>query len=282
MPVSYAREPVPTTRRFLMCPPRYFAVRYVINPWMNPDRPVDADRAMEQWSRIRAHYIALGHKVEEIEPQPGLPDMVFAANAATVLGGTVLGARFRNAERAPEAEHYRRWFLANGYRDIVMPTAINEAEGDFVWTGRELLAGTGFRTEPGAHAEAQEVLGAPVVSLQLVDPHYYHLDTALFVLSPADESGQAVIAYYPDAFSAESRGTLERMFPDAVLAGRADAEAFGLNAISDGRTVILPREAEGLAASVAARGYQPLGVDISELRKAGGGPKCCTLELREG
>ncbi|MBA0124653.1 amidinotransferase [Haloechinothrix sp. YIM 98757] len=282
MPVSYAREPVPTTRHFLMCPPRYFAVRYVINPWMNPDRPVDAGRAMEQWSRIRAHYIALGHKVEEIEPQPGLPDMVFAANAATVLGGTVLGARFRNAERAPEAEHYRRWFLANGYRDIVMPTAINEAEGDFVWTGRELLAGTGFRTEPRAHTEAQEILGAPVVSLQLVDPHYYHLDTALFVLSPADESRQAVIAYYPDAFSAESRGTLERMFPDAVLAGRADAEAFGLNAMSDGRTVILPSEAEGLAASVAARGYEPVGVDISELRKAGGGPKCCTLELREG
>nr|WP_317494851.1 dimethylargininase [Haloechinothrix sp. LS1_15] len=283
------REPVATRRRYLMCPPRYFTVRYVINPWMNPRLPVDTELAMAQWSRLRDIYRELGHTVEEIEPQPGLPDMVFAANAATVIGGTVLGSRFRNAERAPEAEHYRRWFLANGYSEVVMPTEINEAEGDLVWTGRVLLAGTGFRTDPRAHDEAQEVFGVPVVSLQLVDPHFYHLDTALFVLSeeggrsPDEAAGSgAVIAYFPEAFSPGSRRVLERMFPDAIRATRADAEAFGLNALSDGRRVILPEQAEHLIAAVAERGYEPIGVDVSELRKAGGGPKCCTLELRDG
>jgi len=264
-----------------MCEPRFFAVDYAINPWMDPSRPVSAARAVAQWRELRDTYRRLGHAVEEIEPQPGLPDMVFSANSGTVVDGRVLGARFRAEQRAAEAEHYRRWFVEHGYRDVVMPAYVNEAEGDFAWTGRMLLAGTGFRTDPAAHAEAQEVLGVPVLSLRLTDPRYYHLDTALFVLSEATETERAQIAYYPEAFSAGSRRVLERLFPDAVLATAADAECFGLNGVSDGRNVVLPAEATGLAERLAERGYEPVLVDISELRKAGGGPKCCTLEIRK-
>jgi N-dimethylarginine dimethylaminohydrolase len=242
---------------------------------------VDVGRAMAQWSRLRETYRALGHTVREIEPQPGLPDMVFAANSGTVIDGRVLGARFRAAERVAEAAHYGRWFAAHGYRDVVAPVAINEGEGDFVWTGSQLLAGWGFRTESAAHAEAREAFGRTVVSLRLVDPRFYHLDTALFVLAPAREGERAHLAYYPAAFSAESRQTLRRLFPDAVIAREADAEVLGLNGVSDGRNVVLPAEALGLADQLDGLGYAPALLDISELRKAGGGPKCCTLELRD-
>ncbi|WP_341770837.1 dimethylargininase [Amycolatopsis arida] len=272
---------LPTVRHYLMCPPRYFAVDYAINPWMDPSRPVDRDRAMAQWAELRDTYRRFGHTVDEIEPQPDLPDMVFAANSGTVVDGRVLGARFRAPQRAAEAEHFRRWFVEHGYRDVTMPTMVNEAEGDFAWTGRLLLAGTGFRTDPAAHAEAQEVLGVPVVSLQLTDPRYYHLDTALFVLAEETESAAAQVAYYPDAFSPGSRRVLRRLFPDAVLGDAADAECLGLNGVSDGRNVVLPKEATGLAERLADRGFEPVLVDVSELRKAGGGPKCCTMELRK-
>lgn len=268
-------------RQYLMCPPRYFAVDYAINPWMDPNVGVDTERAMAQWTTLRDTYRRLGHSVAEIEPQPGLPDMVFAANSGTVIEGRVLGAKFRAEQRAAEAEHFRRWFVEHGFRDITMPTQTNEAEGDFAWTGRVLLAGTGFRTDPRAHAEAQEVLGVPVVSLRLVDPRYYHLDTALFVLTEATDSRPAQVAYYPEAFSPGSRRVLRRMFPDAVLADADDAVCLGLNGVSDGRNVVLPVEAKGLADKLAVRGYEPVPLDISELRKAGGGPKCCTLEIRK-
>lgn len=280
-PTTLGSLRVPTTRRYLMCAPRYFAVDYAINPWMDPSRPVDVERALTQWSQLREIYGRLGHTVEEIEPQPGLPDMVFAANSATVIGGRVLGARFRAAERAAEAEHFRRWFVEHGYRDVTMPAAVNEAEGDLVWTGRVLLAGSGFRTEPQAHAEAGEVLGVPVVPLALTDTRYYHLDTALFVLSEATDAASAQIAYYPEAFSPDSRQVLAELFPDAVRASAADAACLGLNGVSDGRNVVLPTEATGLAEQLRIRGYQPIPVDIDELRKSGGGPKCCTLELRK-
>ncbi|MFI6024126.1 dimethylargininase [Amycolatopsis magusensis] len=272
---------VPTTRRYLMCEPRFFAVEYSINPWMDPSKPASAARAVEQWRELRDTYRRLGHTVEEIAPQPGLPDMVFSANSGTVIDGRVLGSRFRAPQRAAEAEHFRRWFVEHGYRDISMPSKINEAEGDFAWTGRLLLAGTGFRTDPEAHGEAQEALGVPVVSLRLIDPKFYHLDTALFVLAEATDSTPAQIAYYPAAFSAGSLRVLRRLFPDAVEATAADAECFGLNGVSDGRNVVLPIEATALGERLTARGYDPVYVDISELRKAGGGPKCCTLEIRK-
>jgi N-dimethylarginine dimethylaminohydrolase len=270
-----------TPRRYLMCEPKYFAVEYSINPWMDPNEPVSAELAVKQWTELADTYRRLGHRVDTIRPVRGLPDMVFAANSGTVVHGRVLGARFRAAQRTAEADHFRRWFLDHGYRDVVMPEAVNEAEGDFAWTGQFLLAGTGFRTDPAAHAEAQEVLGVPVVSLQLVDPRYYHLDTALVVLQEATPNRPAHIAYYPAAFSPGSQRVLARLFPDAVLATAADAECLGLNGVSDGRNVVLPMEATHLADQLIKEGYEPTFVDIAELRKSGGGPKCCTMELRD-
>ena len=152
--------------------------------------------------------------------------------------------------------------------DGAFAVRVAEAAGDF------LLAGTGFRTVHAAHAQTQEVLGRPVITLQLVDPAYYHLDTALCVL---DETN---VAYLPSAFSAGSQAVLAQLFPHAVLANAPDGAVLGLKAGSDGRTVVLPVQATHLGAALRSAGYETVGVDVSELRKAGGGPKCCTLEVR--
>jgi N-dimethylarginine dimethylaminohydrolase len=273
-PAAAPARAQPSPRHFLMCPPLYFDVAYAINPWMDPSTPVDPARALEQWEALRAAYVRLGHRVDLLDPVPGLPDMVFAANGATVVDGLAYGARFATAERADEAAAHRTWFADAGLGEVVVPTFTNEGEGDFTPAGRWVLAGSGFRTDPRAHREAQELFGVPVVSLTLADARYYHLDTALFVL---DEHN---VCYYPDAFTAGSRRVLERLYPDAVRADAGDAAALGLNAVSDGRHVVLPSDAPGLAERLAARGYEPVPVDVSELRRAGGGPKCCTLEVR--
>ncbi|MEU6970753.1 dimethylargininase [Kitasatospora aureofaciens] len=262
-------------RRYLMCRPTYFEVSYSINPWMDPAKPVDPELAVAQWEQLRRLYLDLGHQVDLIESLPGLPDMVYAANGATVIDGKVLGARFRNQERAAEGPAYQEWFRAHGYTDVLEPRHVNEGEGDFLVTGSWILAGTGFRSSPQGHAEAQEFFGRPLISLELVDPRYYHLDTALAVLDD-DE-----VMYHPAAFSPGSRAVLERLFPTAVLADEADAEVFGLNAVSDGRHVVLPQAAVGLAEQLRGRGFEPIGVDLSELLKGGGSVKCCTLDVRD-
>ncbi|MFI6449409.1 dimethylargininase [Kitasatospora sp. NPDC050543] len=261
-------------RRYLMCRPTHFTVDYAINPWMDPATPTDTPLAIRQWERLYATYVSLGHTVELIEPVPGLPDMVFAANGATVLDGRVLVANFRHSQRVPESDAYQRWFRTRGFREVRQADHVNEGEGDHLVAGGVVLAGTGFRTERASHAEARALFGVPVVSLTLVDPRFYHLDTALAVLD--DDQ----VMYYPGAFSPESRAALRALFPGAILAERADAEVFGLNAVSDGRHVLLPSAARRLATRLAAQGFEPIPVDLSELLKSGGGAKCCTLELR--
>jgi N-dimethylarginine dimethylaminohydrolase len=263
-----------TPRRYLMCPPEHFAVTYAINPWMRPGEPTDAATALRQWAALRQVYTDLGHDVRTIEPVPGLPDMVFAANGATVVGGTVLGARFRYPQRAAEADAYLRWFRAGGYPRVLAPRLVNEGEGDIVCTGRVLLAGHGFRSDEAAGTELAEVFGLPVVSLRLTDPRYYHLDTALCVLD------RDTAMYYPAAFDDAARAAIAAQFAELIEAKDEDAEVLGLNAVSDGRHVVLPVQARSLAARLRERGFEPIGVDMSELLKGGGGPKCCTLELR--
>src|SRR6266545_567544 len=180
------------TRRYLMCPPTYFAVDYAINPWMDPSTPVDVDLANAQWSTLARTYRRLGHTVELIEPIPGLPDMVFAANGATVIDGSVLGSQFRYPERTEEGPAYLNWFARNGFVTQEAKST-NEGEGDLLLTERFLLAGTGFRTDLDAHSQAQELFGRPVITLQLVDPRFYHLDTALTVLGGPAEGAPAAL-----------------------------------------------------------------------------------------
>ncbi|MET8570350.1 dimethylargininase [Streptomyces sp. NPDC004783] len=271
---------VPRRRRFLVCEPRHFAVQYAINPWMDSAEPVHVGRALTQWRTLIDTYRRHGHTVESVAPVPGLPDMVFAANAGLTVDGRVFGSLFHAPERRPESIPYETWFKGAGF-DVHPPEAVCEGEGDLVPVGRWILAGTGFRTTPEAHREVQEFFGRPVVSLTLVDPYFYHLDTALFVLDDGHEGGDGNIAYYPGAFSPGSLEVLERLYPDAVIATRADAMEFGLNSVSDGRHVFISPGARELADQLAGLGYEPVPVDLSEFFKAGGGIKCCTHEIRE-
>ncbi|MFD3687338.1 dimethylargininase [Nocardiopsis sp. NPDC058631] len=267
--------PEPAPRHYLMCRPTYFAVEYAINPWMDPGAGVDREKAIRQWEGLRDLYLDLGHRVSEIVPVDGLPDMVFAANGALVVDGRVYGARFASAERTPEGPAYLDWFRKAGYSETREPKHVNEGEGDFVTLDEVVLAATGFRTEAAAHQEAERFLGRPVITLQLVDPRFYHLDTALFALSGRQ------VAYYPGAFSEGSRRVLRALFPEALLATEEDAAVLGLNAVCAGDDIVIAAEATALADRLRALGRTVHPVELDELRKAGGGAKCCTLELRE-
>jgi N-dimethylarginine dimethylaminohydrolase len=269
-------------RRYLMCRPEYFTVRYSINPWMEPARPTDTAKAVRQWQTLYDTYLALGHEVELIDPLPGLPDMVYTANGGFVVDGRALGVRFRVPERREEERAFMDWFAAAGF-EVIEPVEVQEGEGDFLLVGDTILAGTGFRSTGHSHREVADVFGREVVSLRLIDPRFYHLDTAICVLDPVEGEGgvdAANIAYLPSAFDAASLRRLEERYPHAILVSDEDGAGFGLKAASDGRHVFLSPRATGFDAQLRDRGYVPVPVDLSELLLGGGGIKCCTLELR--
>ncbi|WP_431804410.1 dimethylargininase [Microbacterium sp. bgisy203] len=269
-------------RRYLMCRPEHFTVSYRINPWMEPAKPTDTAKAVAQWQTLYDTYVALGHEVELIDPVEGLPDMVYTANGGFIIDGRALGVRFRVDERRGEERPFMDWFGAHGF-EVVEPVEVQEGEGDFLLVGDTILAGTGFRSVGDSHREVAEVFGREVISLRLIDPRFYHLDTAISVLDPVEGPGgveRANIAYLPAAFDAPSLAVLRERYPDAIEVSDADGAVFGLNSASDGYNVFISPRATGFEQQLRARGYNPVLIDLSELLLGGGGIKCCTLELR--
>jgi N-dimethylarginine dimethylaminohydrolase len=262
----------PRLRHYAMTAPSHFAVEYSINPWMDTSAAVDNTVAVRQWERLFDVYRSLGHTVELVEPVAGLPDMVYAANGGLIVGGKAVVARFAYPQRAGEAVAYAQWMTDHGF-EPKYTKHVNEGQGDLLVVGSTVLAGYGFRTERSAHDEIARILGMPVLSLELVDPRFYHLDTALAVLD------DTTIAYYPPAFSSAARMRLRDMYPDAIEVASADAFVLGLNVVSDGLHVVLPAAATGFADQLTEAGFEPIRVDLSELLKGGGSVKCCTLEV---
>jgi len=264
------------SKTVLMCPPEHFDIEYEINPWMHVDDPVCRELARSQWQGLYQLYTqALGWDVHLIDPIEHLPDMVFTANGGLVIHDRVALPRFRQPERQGETEFFEQWFHRRGYRTLCLPRHDFEGEGDALLWNDTLFAGYPWRSDKPAHRELAEFFGVEVVSLQLTDARFYHLDTALTIVD------EQTVALYPDAFTAESLEAIHRRVPRVIEAEEADALGYGLNAVSDGRHIVLSDRARGLAATYREMGLQVHPMPISEFQKSGGGMKCLTLELRD-
>jgi N-dimethylarginine dimethylaminohydrolase len=262
------------SKTVLMCRPDFYDIEYEINPWMHLDHQVNPARARQQWEALHRIYVEkLGWKVHLIEPIEHLPDMVFTANGGLVIDGSVALPRFRQPERQGETEHFEAWFRALDMGSF-LPKHDFEGEGDaLVW--RDIIfAGYPWRSDRPAHREIGDFFGRRVVPLQLTDARFYHLDTALTIVD--DDT----VALYPKAFTEESVASVKQIVPRVIEATERDAMAYGLNAMSDGRAIVISSGALDLHEIYRAKGMDVHPTPISEFQKSGGGVKCLTLELR--
>jgi N-dimethylarginine dimethylaminohydrolase len=266
--------------RFLMCRPDFFEVSYVINPWMegNVNRATRA-RAAEQWHRLLG-IMASVTRVELVEPQPGLPDMPFTANAGLMLGNTAVLSRFKFVERQGEERHFERWFARRGFSIVRLPETLPfEGAGDaLIDRGpHRVWASYGHRSAPEAHALVARMLGVEVLSLRLVDPRFYHLDTCFCPI----EGGH--VMYFPAAFDHASNSLIEARIPARlrIPVDERDALAFACNAINVGNVLVMHKVSNDLRRRLASCGLRTIETDLSEFMKAGGSAKCLTLRLDE-
>jgi ornithine aminotransferase len=286
--VKTRRQPPRSQPRLMMCAPDFFEVSYRINPWMEPERwqqsarrlSVDATRG---WQRLKATYERLGAEVVVQPPRPGLPDMVFTANAAMVLDRKVLLARFACAERRGEEAHDRSFFeelRARGVVDELLeppPGLAFEGAGDAVWDAHRGLVwvGWGQRSSRGIDRVIAEAYSIAAVALELVDPRFYHLDTCFCVLS-----GGEIIIHAP-AFSAASLAKLRELVDPALLieADDDDARHLAVNSVCLDRDVVLCHASPQLRGRLEARGYQTHVVPLDSFNRSGGAAYCLTLRL---
>jgi N-dimethylarginine dimethylaminohydrolase len=263
---------------FLMCPPSLYDVNYVINPWMVGNlHSSSPTRAAEQWQHLYEAVGQLAH-VELIDPKPGLPDMVFTANAGLERNGIVAISNFHHPERQGEEPHFRRWFRQSGFTIIDIPHSTSfEGEGDALFStdGRCLWAAYGPRTSAASHRVLRDAFGIPVVPLHLIDPRFYHLDTCFAPLHGG------FVMYFPDAFDHLSLHRIEAFYPPEkrIVIREADAIAFACNAVNISRTIILNRISTKLSTQLEQLDFEVIQIELAEFLKAGGAAKCLVMQL---
>jgi N-dimethylarginine dimethylaminohydrolase len=271
-----------------MCRPRHFAVAYTINPWMDPRSWAQQDGALslesqKEWTRLYRRLIRLGAEIELVTPVPGLPDLVFTANAAVVLNGVALLARFRHAERTGEEPHYEAAFrklqgcgFVNAIRKLPDDVVL-EGAGDCVWddTRKLFWMGYGPRSDAAARDAVAETFGAEVVALELVDPRFYHMDTALVPLAGGE------VMYVPDAFTPAGLAAIrDRVEPGRrIELAREDSVRFAANAVCLDRIIVLSSCSDHLRRRLQELGYRLIATPLDSFLRSGGSAFCLTLRL---
>jgi N-dimethylarginine dimethylaminohydrolase len=260
--------------QILMCPPDYFGIEYEINPWMNVQAGSDSNLARQQWEGLYQTLIELGATVDLLKPQPGLPDLVFTANAGLVFRERFFPARFRFGVRQGESPYFEAWARSRGLTVVPMPEPMNfEGAGDALFCGETLFAGYRFRSDVRSHQWVGERLGVSVLPMELVDPRFYHLDTCFCPLAPD------IAIYYPGAFDEYGRSVLKDRIPRLVEVSPEEAISFSCNAVLVGRTVILNLGAPKLAATLESLDFDVRPLEFSEFIKSGGSAKCLTFRI---
>ena len=285
---KYASLPQPSQPRFLMCRPQYFAVTYSINPWMDPRAWADSGEvlhatAARQWAGLHRTLLARDAAIETIEPEPGLPDLVFTANAAVVLNRKAVLARFFHSERRREQPAIAAGFRAlqaHGLLDEVveMPAGVTlEGAGDCIWDRWRGLfwMGCGFRSDAAASTVIEEQFGVRCLPLALADPSFYHLDTAFCALPHGE------VLYYPQAFMAAALDTIHEHVAPAqrIPLNRADATRFAANAVCVDRVLVLSSCSDALRRTLEERGYTVAKTPLQAFLRSGGSACCLTLRL---
>jgi len=259
-------------RRVLLCPPDYYGVEYEINPWMDRTREVKPALAREQWQTLHDQLTSLGCQVELLPPQPGLPDMVFTANAGLVSGRKFIRSNFRFAQRRGEEPHFEKWFADAGFEVERLPEGMFfEGEGDALFAGETLVCGYRFRSDVRSHERLGSLLKCLAVSVELVQDRFYHLDTCFCPLP----DGGAI--WYPEAFDSYGQQTLRRRLPELIAVHPEEAERFACNAVVLDREILLPDGCPKLGETLERRGYRAHPLPMTEFMKAGGACKCLTL-----
>lgn len=276
------------TATLLMTAPTHYDVAYQINPWMKPDlwgsrREAARQDAACAWSNLKAALERAGARVEMMPGAAGAPDLVFPANAAVVLDGHALLARFRHPQRACEEPHFLAAFEALRERGLIRslqqfePGVFHEGAGDGIWDAARGLfwVASGPRSDARAADVIAAAFGRPVVAMPLATERFYHLDTCFCPLSGGE------ILYHPPALTpAALRALFDHTTPDQrIEADAEDAAAFSVNAVCLGRDIVMARPPQRLADRLAERGYRVRPIDLDPFILSGGGAFCMTLRL---
>ncbi len=277
---------MPLPNEVLMVRPLHYSVEYVINPHMADQvGKVDVIEAQNEWDLVRSLFDQIGMKVNVIEDQEGLPDMVFCANQSLPYidedGKRHVFMSIMHAnQRKEEVPYIEQWYRQHGYEmHYLDENGISDFEGcgDAIWhTGKRMLwGGYGYRSSVEAYETISDTYEVPVIALELVNESFYHLDTCLSVL---DENTALI---YPEAFTEQGLELIDTVFENVIHASKYEAEElFACNAsCPDGRNVIIQQGCTDVNKNLRDLGFSVHEVSTYEFLKSGGSVFCMKMLL---
>jgi N-dimethylarginine dimethylaminohydrolase len=267
-----------------MCRPDNFDVFYEINPWMHAEVKPDTEKAMIQFEGLVKALLAAGAELDFQPSVPGLPDLVFTANAGIVNGSQFVPAAFRHPERQGETPCDEEWFSSRGFSVTRLPAGMcHEGAGDALpfaaprgkgsAAGMVLVSGYRFRSDFAAHAPLSRLIGAPVRSVELVDERLYHLD---LTFCPLDDR-RAMIA--PMGLDSYGLAVLKELVPELLMLEDEEAAKFVANSVAVGSNIVMPSCPSRVGRVLEGWGFEIAVAPVGEFLKAGGGCRCLTLAL---
>jgi N-dimethylarginine dimethylaminohydrolase len=161
--------------------------------------------------------------------------------------------------------------------DKLPDDVVLEGAGDCVWDVRrnQFWMGYGPRSDVAAKQIVKEAFEVEVAALELADPRFYHMDTALCPLSRGE------VMFVPDAFTEKARATI---YDQVELCQRIviyidDACWLAANAVLIGDTLVMSSCGDRLRSILTARGYHVVTTPLCSFLRSGGSTFCLTLRL---
>lgn len=279
-------EDMPAPGKVMVVNPKYFDVKYVINPHMEGHiGDINFEEAHTEWEKLKAAYENLGFYVHEVEAQEEFPDMVFCANQSLPnikSDGTkqVIMSVMHSEQRKGEVPHIEEVYEHSSYEVIHLDeTQFTDFEGmgDAIWHFKKRLiwGGYGYRSSHEVYEHISETLNTPVIALELVDEKFYHLDTCLCVLN------EETALIYPKAFSEDGLKKIRSIFPTVIEASQHEAEdLFACNATSpDGKNVLIQKGCAEVNQRLEELGFVVHEFSTDEFLKSGGSVFCMKMML---
>ena len=257
-----------------MCPAKHYGVLYEINPWMHREVAADPDRSLAQWEGLVRDLESVGATIETIDPVDGLPDIVFTANGGFVWGDRFVPSHFKHPERSGEEPQFERWFRHRSARVWRLDgNPFFEGAGDALPFGDRVVAGYRIRSEFDAHTALAKALDVEVLSVELIDQRFYHLD---LTFCPLDDRRALVV---PQGWDEYGREVVKATVAEPIVLSDDEALAFCANSVVVGDVVVMPSCTPRLERELKKAGFRVHVSVVDEFLKAGGGVRCLTLAL---
>jgi len=227
----------------------------------------DHDRAREQHAGYVGALEACGLEVVMLDADDDFPDSVFVEDTAVVTDRCAILARPGAESRRGEVRAVER-VLSGPYGDVERVEAPGILDcGDVLQVGDRFYVGVTQRTNKEGACQFSEIVQRHGIDGALVSlRRFLHLKTGVSYLGDDDLLVAGELAEN-DAFASFVR---LRVPP---------REEYGANCIQVNDRVKFPAGYEETKASILARGYEGIELEMSEFRKSDGGLSCLSLLL---